>query len=69
MNFSFDIFIFFHPEKMVKIKRLVRNNLDYKTEKRREANRIRQKKVDSVWATLTLEDFKYIESEGVDDYF
>lgn len=52
---------------MVKIKRLVRNNLDYKTEKRREANRVRQKKVDSVRATLTPEDFKYIESEGLED--
>ena len=27
----------------------------------------RQKKVDSVWATLTPEDFKYIESEGLED--
>lgn len=54
---------------MVKIKRLVRHNPDYKNEKRRKANQKRQKKVDSVWATLTLEDFKYIESEGLEDYF
>lgn len=52
---------------MVKIKRLVRNNPDYKNKKRNKANRIRQKKVDSVWATLTPEDFRYIESEGLED--
>lgn len=52
---------------MVKIKRLVRNNPDYKEEKRRKANQKRQKKVDSVWATLTPEDFKYIESEWLDN--
>lgn len=63
MNFSFDIFIFFHPEKMVKIKRLIRSNPDYKEEKRRKANRVRQEKVDSVRTTLTPEDFRYIESE------
>ena len=52
---------------MVKIKRLVRSVENLKNEKRRKANRIRQKKVDSVWATLTLEDFKYIESEGLEN--
>ena len=52
---------------MVKIKRLVKHNPDYKNEKRRKVNRVRQKKVDSVRATLTPEDFKYIESEGLED--
>ena len=52
---------------MVKIKRLIRSNPDYKNEKRRKANRVRQKKVDSVRATLPPEDFRYIESEGLED--
>jgi hypothetical protein len=52
----------------MKIKRLVRIIPDYKNEKRKKANRIRQEKVDSVWATLTPEDFRYIESEGLEDF-